>query len=64
MRVFIGLKIFVATPRRRALRSGEECLCSSVNPSHSNEHVNPLVTVLAPFGIPKKTHKLIKNKQK
>ena len=27
--VFIGLKISAATPRRRALRSGETCLCSS-----------------------------------
>ena len=30
VRVFIGLKIFVASLRRRVLRSGEECLRSSV----------------------------------
>ena len=30
MRVFIGLRIFAATPRRRALRSDEACLRSGV----------------------------------
>ena len=30
VRVFIGLKIFAATPRRRDLRSDEACLCNGV----------------------------------
>ena len=30
MQVFIEPKVFAASPRQMALRSGEECLCNSV----------------------------------